>query len=156
MDHEITQPDPPISQNGGPNGIHNEIDHEPPLEELERELPFVNDGQIALGDLLSRVVQAIYAELSELSETLALLFFFRVLALIGSSIRMPNMSDTARKRTLADWVVKTKKQIVKLYAVTKWSRDANAVQKCMVSIISTSMWVSTQVIPLFRILLHSS
>jgi mediator of RNA polymerase II transcription subunit 14 len=51
---------------------------------------------------------------------------------------MPNMSDTARKRTLADWVVKTKKQIVKLYAVTKWSRDANTVQKCMVKLISFS------------------
>jgi mediator of RNA polymerase II transcription subunit 14 len=139
MDYEITQPDPLLPQNGGPNGIHNGIDHEPSLEELERELPFVNDGQIALGDLLSRVVQATYAELSELSETLASALLCLVLALIDSSVRMPNMSDTARKRTLADWVVKTKKQIVKLYAVTKWSRDANAVQKCMVSIISIFM-----------------
>lgn len=47
-------------------------------------------------------------------------------------LSMPNMSDTARKRTLADWVVKTKKQVVKLYAVSKWSRDADTVQKCMV------------------------
>ena len=45
---------------------------------------------------------------------------------------MPNMSDSARKRTLADWVVKTKKQVVKLYAAAKWARDADAVQKCMV------------------------
>jgi hypothetical protein len=44
------------------------------------------------------------------------------------------MSDSARKRTLADWVVKTKKQVVKLYAVVKWSRDADTVQKCMVYI----------------------
>jgi hypothetical protein len=44
------------------------------------------------------------------------------------------MSDAARKRTLADWVVKTKKQVVKLYAVSKWSRDADTVQKCMVSV----------------------
>ncbi|KAG2354230.1 mediator complex subunit MED14-domain-containing protein [Suillus spraguei] len=41
------------------------------------------------------------------------------------------MSDSARKRTLADWVVKTKKQVVKLYAITKWARDAETVQKCM-------------------------
>ncbi|KNZ77769.1 Mediator of RNA polymerase II transcription subunit 14 [Termitomyces sp. J132] len=87
--------------------------HEPSVEELERELPAVMDGQISLGDLLSRVMQAIYAELAELAET------------------MPNMSDSARKRTLADWVVKTKKQVVKLYAVTKWTRDAETVQKCM-------------------------
>lgn len=43
------------------------------------------------------------------------------------------MSDSARKRVLADWVVKTKKQIVKLYAVVKWSRDAQTIQKCMVN-----------------------
>ncbi|TFY60186.1 hypothetical protein EVJ58_g5313 [Rhodofomes roseus] len=87
--------------------------HEPSIEELEQELPVVYDGQVPLGELVSRVVQAIYAELSELAETL------------------PNMSDAARKRTLADWVVKTKKQVVKLYAVVKWSRDAGVVQKAM-------------------------
>ncbi|KAG6886292.1 hypothetical protein C0993_006702 [Termitomyces sp. T159_Od127] len=89
------------------------LPHEPSGDELEGELPTVMDGQIPLGDLLSRVMQAIYAELAELAET------------------MPNMSDSARKRTLADWVVKTKKQVVKLYAVTKWARDAETVQKCM-------------------------
>jgi mediator of RNA polymerase II transcription subunit 14 len=35
----------------------------------EHELPHVYDGQIPLGDLLSRVMQAIYAELSEMAET---------------------------------------------------------------------------------------
>lgn len=43
--------------------------HEPSAEELERELPVVLDGQIPLGELVSRTVQAIYAELSELAET---------------------------------------------------------------------------------------
>ena len=42
------------------------------------------------------------------------------------------MSDSARKRKLADFVVAWKKQVVKLYAVAKWSRDADIVQKCMV------------------------
>ncbi|KAJ6602180.1 mediator complex subunit MED14-domain-containing protein [Mycena sp. CBHHK59/15] len=95
------------------NGVHTNGFDQPTLEDLEQDLPVVYDGQVALGDLLSRVVQSIYAELSELAET------------------MPNMSDSARKRTLADWVVKTKKQVVKLYAVVKWSRDADTVQKCM-------------------------
>lgn len=49
---------------------------------------------------------------------------------------LPNMSDAARKRTLADWVVKTKKQVVKLYAIVKWSRDAGVVQKAMVSTLA--------------------
>jgi mediator of RNA polymerase II transcription subunit 14 len=52
---------------------------------------------------------------------------------------LPNMSDAARKRTLADWVVKTKKQVVKLYAITKWARDADTVQKCMASDALLSM-----------------
>ncbi|KAJ3733741.1 MED14-domain-containing protein [Lentinula guzmanii] len=102
-----------LDQNQTVNGVHLNGDVEPGIEQLERELPEVFDGQIPLGDILSRVMQAIYTELTEMSETL------------------PNMSDAARKRTLADWVVKTKKQVVKLYAIVKWSRDAETVQKCM-------------------------
>ncbi|KAF8170264.1 mediator complex subunit MED14-domain-containing protein [Mycena galopus ATCC 62051] len=101
------------SERGLVNGAHTNGFNGPTVTDLEQELPFVYDGQVPLGDVLSRIVQSIYAELSELAET------------------MPNMSDTARKRTLADWVVKIKKQVVKLYAVVKWSRDADTVQKCM-------------------------
>ena len=43
--------------------------HEPTLEELERELPVVHDGQVPLGELVSRLAQTIYAELTELAET---------------------------------------------------------------------------------------
>ena len=39
------------------------------LERLELELPFVDDGQVPLSELLSRVVQTIYTELSEMAET---------------------------------------------------------------------------------------
>ncbi|KAA1472975.1 MED14-domain-containing protein [Dentipellis sp. KUC8613] len=86
---------------------------EPPIEILERELPLVYDGQIPLREVVTRVVQACYAEMTEMSETL------------------PSMSDSARKRKLADFVVFWKKQIAKVYAVAKWSRDADIVQKCM-------------------------
>ncbi|KAI0258685.1 MED14-domain-containing protein [Gloeopeniophorella convolvens] len=92
----------------GPNGLD-----EPPIELLEAELPVVDDGQVSLSEIVSRLVQACYAEMTEMAETL------------------PSMSDSARKRKLADFVVAWKKQVVKLYAVTKWSRDADIVQKCM-------------------------
>ena len=46
------------------NGVH-----EATLEELERELPYVGDGQVPLGELVSRTVQSIYAELTGLAET---------------------------------------------------------------------------------------
>ena len=46
------------------NGVH-----EPSQEELERELPTVRDDQVPLGELVQRMAQAIYAELTELAET---------------------------------------------------------------------------------------
>jgi hypothetical protein len=49
--------------------MNGHFEQEPTLEQLEMELPTVLDGQVPLGELLSRVVQAIYAELSELAET---------------------------------------------------------------------------------------
>ena len=42
---------------------------EPPIEILEQELPVVLDGQVPLGEVVSRVAQACYAELSEMAET---------------------------------------------------------------------------------------
>ena len=51
------------------NGIHPSASDEPTIQDLERELSTVNDGQIPVGDLLSRVMQAIYAELAEMAET---------------------------------------------------------------------------------------
>jgi hypothetical protein len=47
-----------------PNGFD-----EPPIELLDAELPVVNDGQVQLSDLVSRIVQACYAEMTEMAET---------------------------------------------------------------------------------------
>lgn len=70
MDHVAqmatsAQSDAP-SKTGALNGGYMDLI---PLEELEAELPVVDDAQQYLGDLLSRIVQAIYAELLEHSET---------------------------------------------------------------------------------------
>jgi mediator of RNA polymerase II transcription subunit 14 len=51
--------------NPGPNGF----DDKPPFELLEAKLPIVDDGQVRLSELVSRVVQACYAELTEMAET---------------------------------------------------------------------------------------
>jgi len=51
------------------NGMDENGSLEHSVEELQRELFVVSDGQIPLGDLLSRVMQASYAELSEMAET---------------------------------------------------------------------------------------
>ncbi len=54
------------------NGPHMNGNSEFTLDQLERELPFVANDQVYLGDLLGRVMQTIYAELSELAETCVL------------------------------------------------------------------------------------
>lgn len=60
------------------------------------------------------------------------------------------MSDSAKKRKLADFVVAWKKQVVKLYAVTKWSRDADIVQKCMVCTVSRLVLGHSSNLPLMK------
>ena len=64
---------PPTNGHYGPH-LPNEVlphgvDGEPSFEELERELPVVHDGQIPLRELLQRMMQTIYAELTEMAET---------------------------------------------------------------------------------------
>lgn len=53
----------------GASSLKSATDHDIAQEELDQELPVVYDGQVPMGELLSRVVQAIFAELSELAET---------------------------------------------------------------------------------------
>jgi mediator of RNA polymerase II transcription subunit 14 len=96
------------------NGVHTP-NPQPSMKFLEEELPPVGDGQVPLRELVVRVVQDIYADLVNHSETL------------------PSMTDLQRKKTLADWVLQTKRQVVKLLAVVKWARDAEDVQKSMVT-----------------------
>ena len=55
--------------NGILDGVPNGLPHSPSQEELERELPLVQDGQVPLSELVSRMAQAMYAELTELAET---------------------------------------------------------------------------------------
>ena len=54
------QPNDPLIEGHVPNT---------PIEELEKELPLVLNDQLSLGELVSRVAQSVYAELSELAET---------------------------------------------------------------------------------------
>ena len=101
-----------------------------PFEQLSKFLPPTIDGQFPISELLSRVVQATYAELTEFAETCACPDL--ISPLIPTLNSMPSMSDQARKTSIAGFCIRTKKQVAKLYAVVKWSRDAAVVQKAMV------------------------
>lgn len=69
----VTLPHPAhaLESSTNPNGFAGTETDDVPLELLERELPVVYDDQIYLKELLQRVVQTIYAELSEMAETYA-------------------------------------------------------------------------------------
>lgn len=64
MNNAPKQEELPAINGAYPNGTH-----DPSLIELENELPQVNDEMVPFGELLSRVVQSIYAELTEMAET---------------------------------------------------------------------------------------
>jgi hypothetical protein len=57
--------------NGDLNGTTNEGNENtfPSLEDLERELPYVGDGQIHLGLLMHQLVHDLYAQLLNVAET---------------------------------------------------------------------------------------
>ncbi|KDQ15248.1 hypothetical protein BOTBODRAFT_31903 [Botryobasidium botryosum FD-172 SS1] len=86
---------------------------EPTLEELERQLPLVRDGQVPLALVIDRVVQDAYANLTEMADT------------------MPGSLDRTRKEKIARYAGDTKKQVVKTYVVVKWAKVADDVQRAM-------------------------
>ena len=65
MEHSLNG----VITNGGAGAPHENGFHEPTLEQLDLELPLVGEGQIPLGELVSRMAQSIYAEINELAET---------------------------------------------------------------------------------------
>ncbi|TFY52257.1 hypothetical protein EVG20_g10628 [Dentipellis fragilis] len=99
----------PSFPSGFPDGMGPHVNgfEEPPIEILERELPLVYDGQVPLREVVTRVVQACYAEMTEMSET------------------QRAKAQVSRLRGLLE------EANCEVYAVAKWSRDADIVQKCM-------------------------
>lgn len=59
----------PLESSTHTNGVTHPPTDDVSLDILERELPVVYNDQIPLGDLLQRVMQNIYAELTEMAET---------------------------------------------------------------------------------------
>lgn len=51
---------------------------------------------------------------------------------VGPSLRMPSFGDLERKRKIIEYAVATRKQIIKVYAITKWAKVADDVQTALV------------------------
>ncbi|KIO18827.1 hypothetical protein M407DRAFT_11687 [Tulasnella calospora MUT 4182] len=87
--------------------------HRPTPDELHREIRMTYEGQLPFTQILDRIVQDAYANLTELAEV------------------MPSFSDRERKTRLIQYAVNTRKQIIKVYAISKWARVADDVQKAL-------------------------
>lgn len=86
------------------------VDDPPPLD---AELPTVLHDLVPLSYLVDRVVSSAYSDLATLVETL------------------PSHPDQHRKRALVDYVLHTRRQLVKLLVLTRWSTEAAPIHKAM-------------------------
>ncbi|GAA6055772.1 hypothetical protein JCM3770_004794 [Rhodotorula araucariae] len=80
---------------------------------MDAELPTVLQDLVPLSYLVDRVVAAAYLDLATLVETL------------------PSHADQARKRAIVDYVLHTRRQLLKLLVLTRWSTEADRVHKAM-------------------------
>ncbi|KAG8987562.1 mediator complex subunit, partial [Tulasnella sp. 427] len=87
--------------------------HRPTADELHREIWMTFEGQLPLTQILALVVQDAFAQLTELAEV------------------MPSFGDRERKTRLIQYAVHTRKQIIKVYAISKWASVADDVQKAL-------------------------
>ncbi|BGO92081.1 hypothetical protein NBRC10512_000812 [Rhodotorula toruloides] len=80
---------------------------------LERELPVILQDLVPLSYIIDRVVAQAYSDLANLVETL------------------PSQNDQARKRAIVDYVLQTRRQVVKLLVLARWSTEAERIQRAM-------------------------
>ncbi|GAA5971097.1 hypothetical protein JCM11641_004145 [Rhodosporidiobolus odoratus] len=81
--------------------------------QLQHELPTVNQDLVPLSYLIDRTVQSAYSDLAILVETL------------------PSQNDQARKRAIVDYVLHTRRQLLKLLVLARWSTEADRIAKGM-------------------------
>ncbi|KAM0747999.1 MED14-domain-containing protein [Meredithblackwellia eburnea MCA 4105] len=80
---------------------------------LENELPNIMHDLIPLSHIVQRVVGNAYMDLNGLAEVL------------------PGKTELDRKRAIVDYVLQTRRQLIKLLVLVRWSREADNVAKCM-------------------------
>ncbi|GAA5987817.1 hypothetical protein JCM10908_007227 [Rhodotorula pacifica] len=88
----------------------------------ERELPVVLQDLVPLSYLIDRVVSSAYSDLATLVETLP-----------SSDGRggAAATDDQARKRKIVDHVLNTRRQLVKLLVLARWSQEAGRLHKAI-------------------------
>lgn len=84
-------------------------------ELLERELPdTASDDLVPLNILVDQVIRDIYQRLGELGEIL------------------PSLHESARAPQILQFALYSRRQVVKLLALVRWSKESEVVAKCLV------------------------
>ncbi|ORY89721.1 mediator complex subunit MED14-domain-containing protein [Leucosporidium creatinivorum] len=83
------------------------------VPDYSHELPTVLNDLIPLSHILDRIISQAHHDLANLTETL------------------PSAPDQARKRAIVDYVLQTRRQILKLLVLVRWSSEAENLAKCM-------------------------
>ncbi|KAK4703340.1 mediator of RNA polymerase II transcription subunit 14, partial [Phenoliferia sp. Uapishka_3] len=85
----------------------------PSQADLDAELPVILNDLVPLSFIVERVIGQVFAELANLAEIL------------------PGTPEPVRKRKIVDYVLQTRRQILKLLVLVRWSSEADNVAKCM-------------------------
>lgn len=89
----------------------------------ERELPVVLQDLVPLSYLIDRVVSSAYSDLATLVETLP--------GSHAASTGAAGTDDQARKRKIVDHVLNSRRQLVKLLVLARWSKEAHRLHKAI-------------------------
>ncbi|KAK4054165.1 mediator complex subunit [Microbotryomycetes sp. JL201] len=85
----------------------------PEFAQCERELPRAAAELVPLSFVVERIAAHAFAELANLTETL------------------PHQDDATKKRAIVDYVLQTRRQVLKLLVLVRWSSQAQSVAKSM-------------------------
>ncbi|KAG5436930.1 hypothetical protein PCANB_001340 [Pneumocystis canis] len=76
-------------------------------------LPRISEGMVPLKDVIQHVVYYAFSELQNILEIL------------------PSMTNILKKRTMLEYLLLMKRQMIKLYVLIKWTHDSEDVKKCI-------------------------
>jgi hypothetical protein len=110
------------TMNGNGNGIR---DHSPPPK-LER----ITEGSIPISLIVDRVIRRSYGEFLNLAETYGDTLDYEDWRLMR--VRLPAMSDVPKKKKMLDYLLETRRQMIKLLVLVKWAKVSKEVDQCIV------------------------
>jgi len=104
--------------NGNSNGVR---EYSPPPK-LER----ITEGSIPIRMIADRIIRRSYGEFLNLAETYA------AVENMDANVRLPAMSDVPKKKRMLEYLLETRRQMVKLLVLVKWARVSKEVEQCIV------------------------